>query len=132
MTTTLPKKSLTMGLIGLVVSLIGSVFMYSIWDDYSSLLGNDIAITLHAIVVGILLAVGFAGSLVLLVGAFIDWLGRHADESLAHAICHDEPELLDHLGIQDPPEEPKQEGTWYCHACKTSDGKHQDWCPVWD
>jgi hypothetical protein len=132
MTVTLPTKHLVAAIFGFVVVAIYAAIMifepaslHMIYEYKGSLLSWSIW------------ALAFM-SFVNLLGWFFavkitPWLKKLADTSLAHAVCHDEPELLDHLGIQDPPEQPKkEEGSWYCHACQTSGGKHQNWCPIWD
>jgi len=125
MTTNLPTKNLVAAIVGFVLVAIYVAVMifepaplHMIYEYKGSLLTMSVW------------GLAFMSFMNLMGWAFAvkvaPWLKRKADESLAHAVCHDEPELLDHLGIKE------EEGYYYCHACKTRDGKHEDWCPIWD
>lgn len=104
MTTTLPKKNLVAAIVGFVLVAIYAAIMifepaslHMIYEYKGSMLSWSawaLAVMSFMNLLGWFFAIKVT-----------PWLKTKADESLAHAICHDEPDVLDHLGIQDPPEE---------------------------
>jgi len=127
MTVTLPKKNLVAAIVGFVLVAIYAAIM--IFEPASLHMIHEYKGSMLSWSVWALAFMSFMN----LLGWFFavkvtPWLKKKADESLAHAVCHDAPEILDHLGIEE--EEPA--GYYYCQACKKRGGKHEDWCPIWD